>query len=201
MLSGKLIGMSWSKLPRSHFLGDETALQTFVVIAAARRHDLGAEDLECLRIELALTVHHGAQDRHAAHIAVVENFDNLRLFVAEAEIGLIQYERAPECIERMEDRRYRRSAAREECLIAKRADRQERACLAAAKVAAQPQIRQLVEGIVKPREKDVVCCDFLEGGAEIDVAMNERPCISESSSSSLPYITRLGRQHRPPHWR
>ena len=163
-----------AKLARSHFLGDEAALQALVVISATCRHDLGTIDLERLRIEFALPVHHGAQDRHTAHIAVVENLDNIRLRVAEAEIGLIQYQCAAKSVQRMEDRRDRRGAACEKRLVAERADRQERTRLAAAKVAAQPQIRQLVERIVNPGEKDVVGGHFLEGRAEIDVAMDER---------------------------
>ena len=150
------------ELPRAHLFGQKAAFEALVVVAAAGGDDLGTEHLEGLRIELALPVHHGAQYGQAAHIAVVENLDDLRPLVAEAEIGLVENEGAAERVERVEDRRDRRRAAREEALVAERADRQERAGLPASVIPSQTQVRQLIEGVIEPGQEDVVRRDVLE---------------------------------------
>ena len=131
----------------------------------------------------------------AANIAVVEDFDDLRPLVAEAEIGLVEDERAAERVEGVEDRRYRRSAAREEALVAERADREERAGLPASVIPSQPEVRQLVEGVIEPGQKDVVRGDVLERLAEIHVPVNELPYVRDELRLAPVYPRLAGKQH------
>jgi hypothetical protein len=76
----------------------KTAFKSLIVVAAARSDDLRTEYLEGLRIELALAIHHRAQHGQTAHIAIVQNLYDLRPLVAEAEIRLVENERAAKCV-------------------------------------------------------------------------------------------------------
>ena len=70
----------------------------------AHGDDLGAENVEGLRIELLLRSGDGSEDRKAAHVSVVQDFDQFELFIAESEISFVENEGATEGVERMEDR-------------------------------------------------------------------------------------------------
>src|SRR5262249_25456127 len=114
----------------SHFFGNETAFERSIVERPASSHDLRAEHLKRPGVELPLWRLHGPKNRQPFHVAVVENFDDLRLLVAKAEVGFVDDESAAEGIEDVENRRYRRSPTREERLVAERPDCEERAGLA-----------------------------------------------------------------------
>ena len=186
-LSGQVDGDVGAQLPGAHLFRQKATFETLVVVAAAGGDDLRAEHLERLRIELALAVHHGAQHWQAAHVAVVEDFNDLRPLVAEAKIGLVEDERAAERVEGVEDRRHRRSAAREEALVAERADRQKRPGLPASVIPSQTEVRQLIEGVIQPGQKDVVRRNVLERLAK-STYRRMKSRISATSCASLPYI-------------
>ena len=86
---------------------------------------------------------------------------------------LIKNERAPEGIERVENRRDGRSAAREKWFVTERADGEQRAGFSAPIIAMQTQIRQFIESIVQPSQEDVVGCHALKRWAQIDISVNE----------------------------
>ena len=56
------------------------------------------------RVELAIAVEHGAENRHAPYVSIVEDLHQLRLLVGEAEVGLVENEGAAEGVEDMKDR-------------------------------------------------------------------------------------------------
>ena len=119
-----------------------------------------------------MAVHHSAQDGQASNIAVVEDLDDLCPLVAEAEIRLVEDERAAEGVERVEYGRDRRSPAREEALVAERADGEERAGFAASVIPSQAEVRQLIEGVIEPGQEDVMRGDVLKGFAEIHIPVS-----------------------------
>src|SRR2546430_11774649 len=71
----------------------------------------------------------------------------------------------------MKDGRDRRCAACKERFVAKGAGDEQESRFAGAVIAAHAEIRHLVEGVVHPRQKDVVAREALEARAEVDIAM------------------------------
>jgi hypothetical protein len=114
---GQIDGDVGPELAGAHLFREKSALQSLIVVTTARSDNLRTEDLEGLRIELALAVHHRAQHGHTPHIAVVEYLDDFRALVAEAKIRFVEDQRAAERVEGVEDRRDRGRAAREEGLV------------------------------------------------------------------------------------
>lgn len=156
----------------AHRLGEKAALKCPVFVHASRGDELGTEHVERPRVEFPVAVHLCAKDRQSLHVAVVEDLDDLGLLVAEAEVALIEDQRAAEGIERVEDRRDGRGAAREDRLVHERADREEEAGLAAPKVAAKPKVRQFVEPIVNPGEKDIEGGKTLKARRDVDIPVD-----------------------------
>src|SRR5258708_16523055 len=116
--------------PRASLLSNKSALQAFVFIASPRRHDLRTIHLERLRVEFPLPVHHSAQHRQPPHVAVVQDFDDLRALVAEAEIRFIKDHGPSTCIKGVEYRRDGRCSAGKEWLVARRSHGDQHAALA-----------------------------------------------------------------------
>ena len=156
-----------------HVLGQESAFQGFIMEAVAHSDDLGAEHPEGVWVQFSIPVGHGAQHRQALHRAVVEDFDQIGGGVREAQIGFVQDQRAAKFMQDMEDRRYGGRARREEALVCERAQRQQPARLARAVFAGQPEIRHFDEGVIYPREQNVVGGNVFENGREAYVAVDE----------------------------
>jgi hypothetical protein len=124
------------------------------------------------RAKLAGTGHLRSQDRRAAVVSIVEDFDDFGLVVAPTEICFVDDECATEGIENMKNRRDGRGARCEHWLVAKRADHKQKAGFAAAVVAPHTEVREFVEAVVEPGEENVVAGDPLELRGEIDVAVD-----------------------------
>src|SRR5262249_45201014 len=149
--------------PLTHVLGEEPALERLVVEEAPGGDELWAVDLIGARIELAAFPGDFApKDRKAAGVAVVQDLHYLGLLVAHPEIALVDHERAAKRIEQPKERRDGRRPAREDGFVAKGAQGEEPARLPGPVVAAETEIRQLIEAVVYPGEKDVVGGDCLE---------------------------------------
>src|SRR5262249_36224730 len=95
----------------------EPAFERFVVIPAPRRYDLRAEHMKGLWVELTLPIHHGPQNRHAPHIAIVENFNDRGTLVTKAEVSLVENQSSSERVQRVEERRNSGSSAGKEPFV------------------------------------------------------------------------------------
>jgi hypothetical protein len=82
----------------------KSAFEGLVLVTPPRGDNFRSEYVKGLRVELALCVHHRAEHRQTPDVAVVQYLDNLCPLVAEAEIGLVEQQRAFKRVECVEER-------------------------------------------------------------------------------------------------
>src|ERR1700685_1829309 len=136
------------KRPRNHVLGEKPAFQSPVVIASTRRDKLGTENTESTRIKLSLSVHHRAQNRHTAYVAVIQNLDDFRLFVAEPKVSFVEDKGSAEGVKNVKYRRNAGGPAGKESFVADRTKGHERARLAASPVTAQTKVGHFIKSVI-----------------------------------------------------
>src|SRR5207253_2087726 len=103
----------------------------------------------------------------ATGVPVVEDLDDLGLFIREAKVALVDDEGAPEEVKDPENRGDCRGAARKRGLVAERSHRQKKPRLPGPSVTFGPEVRKFVEVVVEPAEEHVVGCKLLEEQSEV----------------------------------